>query len=226
MRNPLLFVFIITSLFFSCIGDDIIDDRVDEVVAIANPIDTLQIGDTYTFEANYFDNIGRQQNATVVWESTDETVMSITSSGTAEGIKEGIAYVSASVEGIEGTISSTAKIIVSQNETSVQTNVRNGKIRTTSSYALEGDFTLEKEGNNLKLTLLSNFRTTDALPGLYVYLGNNPSSIASAKEIGPITQFSGQHSYTIQNVGIFQYQYVLFWCKPFGVKVGEGTFNE
>lgn len=226
MRNLIVFILFISFCFCSCIGDDVIDDRVDEVVSIANPIDTLQIGDTHTFEAIYFDNIGRQKEIAVSWESTDDTVLKISDTGVAEGIKVGEAHVSASVNGIEGVIANTRKIVVSESETSIQMDLRTGKITSTSTYLLEGDFKLEKIANDLKLTLQANFKTTDALPGLFVYLGNNPNSIASAYEIGPITQFAGEHSYTIENTGLFQYQYVLFWCKPFGVKVGEGIFNQ
>lgn len=226
MKNQVLYLFFISIILISCIGDDVIDDRVDEVVSFSNPIDTLQIGDTYTFQAIYFDNIGRQKNLSISWSSSDGNVLSISENGVAEGISEGEAYVTAFVNGIEGIISATNRVVVSESETSVQQELRSGSIMTTSTYLLEGEFILEKTGNDLKLTLSSNFRTTDALPGLYVYLGNNRNSISSAYEIGPITQFSGEHSYTIRNAGLFQYQYVLFWCKPFGVKVGEGTFNE
>ena len=100
---------------------------------------------------------------------------------------------------------------------------REGTIATTSSYVLEGSFVLSEIGNDLILTVGDDFKASSSLPGLYVYLGNNNTSIASAREIGKVTQFEGEHSYQISNAGIMEYQYLLFWCKPFNVKVGEGT---
>ena len=209
-----------------CIGDDVIDDRVPEMVLITNLIDTLQVGDIYQFNARYFDNIGREKVANVIWSSSDPTIITVNNTGEVKGIAEGIADVIAAVEGIEGRIENKIAIVVSESETSIVQEIRVGEIKTTSSYVLEGNFELVQNRNDLVLTLLDDFRTTEALPGLYVYLGNNPSSISNAFEIGPITQFSGRHSYTISNIDLFQYQYVLFWCKPFGVKVGEGIFSE
>ena len=47
----------------------------------------------------------------------------------------------------------------------------------------------------------------------------------NAFEIGRVATFSGVHSYTIPNKGINDYNYIVYFCKPFNVKVGHGQIN-
>jgi len=62
---------------------------------------------------------------------------------------------------------------------------------------------------------------------LYVYLTNNPSTTAGALEIGKVTVFEGTHIYTIEgDIPLNQYNYLLYFCKPFNVKVGDGEIGE
>jgi len=84
---------------------------------------------------------------------------------------------------------------------------------------------LREEGGNLTLRFEDDYRASTALPGLYVYLTNNPNSTNSALEIGAVTTFSGAHTYTIEDVDISEYQYILYFCKPFNVEVGEGLIE-
>ena len=64
-----------------------------------------------------------------------------------------------------------------------------------------------------------------SLPGLYAYLTNNPSTVNNAFEIGRVETFSGAHSYRISGVGLNDYDDLLYWCKPFSVKVGDGEME-
>jgi hypothetical protein len=73
------------------------------------------------------------------------------------------------------------------------------------------------------LRLESDFRTTSALPGLYVYLSNNVSTTNNAYEIGRVIRFSGEQEYLISDLSnLSEFNYVLFFCKPFVVPVGHG----
>ena len=48
------------ALLSNCIGTDIVEDvAVIETVSINNAIDSLKIGDTYTFSADYFNGLGK-----------------------------------------------------------------------------------------------------------------------------------------------------------------------
>jgi len=99
-------------------------------------------------------------------------------------------------------------------------------LETTSSYLLEGSFSLEDTGNGLILKLNDDYRASSSLPGLYVYLSNNTTGINNALEIGPVNIFSGATEFNVPgNPGLNDYEYVLFWCKPFGVDVGVGFFE-
>ena len=105
---------------------------------------------------------------------------------------------------------------------------KSGTIATTSSYVLSGTFTLSELENSgdLRLSINDDYVADTALPGLYLYLTNNPSSIANALELGPVTVFNGAHQYTISDTGINDYSHLLYWCKPFTVKVGDGEIED
>lgn len=96
-----------------------------------------------------------------------------------------------------------------------------GQIRTTSSYTLEGNFRYEYNGTQIILSLDDTYRAS-SLPGLYLYLTNNPNSPEDGYEVGAVSVFSGEHIYTLPaSIGLMDYKYLLYWCKPFRVKVGD-----
>lgn len=97
-----------------------------------------------------------------------------------------------------------------------------GQIRSTSSYLLQGNFRYEFDGQNIVLSLGENYRADTALPGLYVYLTNNPTTPSGGYEIGEVTVFEGAHQYNLPaSIALMDYKYILYWCKPFSVKVGD-----
>lgn len=101
-----------------------------------------------------------------------------------------------------------------------------GELQTSSSYRLEGDFTLTQDGADLLLEFADNYEADTDLPGLYVYLSNSTTTNANAVEIQAVQVFAGAHSYTIPNININDYQYVLYFCKPFNQRVGHGLITE
>lgn len=102
-----------------------------------------------------------------------------------------------------------------------------GQIRTTSSYTLEGNFRYEHNGTQIILSLDDTYRASSSLPGLYLYLTNNPNSPEDGYEVGAVSVFSGEHSYTLPaSIGLMDYKYLLYWCKPFRVKVGDAQLFE
>ena len=83
-----------------------------------------------------------------------------------------------------------------------------------------------RNDGGLKLIFSEDFKTTDALPGLYVYLTNNTATINNALEVGEVVQASGAQEYDLpRGVQLFDYSHVLLYCKPFRVAVGEGKFE-
>lgn len=216
---------ILVLILSSCIGDDLVFDEVGASLRITNPLDTLAVGDMHTFESMYLNIVGAEEAAEVTWSSMDSTIISITSGGVATGLSTG-----ASVIGAETTVDGEVirdELLVNVGASTVSTSTeKSGTLRTTSSYGLKGDFVLTEESGTLILSFADNYETTDVLPGLYIYLTNNPSTTAGALELGEVTVFKGVHSYGIPaGTGLNDYQYVLYFCKPFNVKVGDGEFK-
>ena len=104
------------------------------------------------------------------------------------------------------TTTNTSDTATSTTDTSTSTNVDEGivvapqffegQIRTTSSYTLEGNFRYEHNGTQIILSIDDSYRASSSLPGLYLYLTNNPNSPEDGYEVGAVSVFSGAHSYT------------------------------
>ncbi len=228
MKLQLITAISFALLFSSCIGDDIIVDRVEENLSIMNPIDSLELGTTHQFVARFLNNIGVEESAPVIWSSSDEAVLSIDSDGLGTGLAEGAVTVTVELARADGPnlTDSYSLVVVDQEVTIVEPMNRSGSLRTTSSYTLAGNFTLEDDSGTLTLKLDDTYTASSSLPGLYVYLTNNPNTISNALEISKVSTFSGAHSYAIPSgVELAQYNYVLYFCKPFGVKVGDGEIQ-
>lgn len=228
MMKSAFILFLTISLLSGCIGDDILFDTVEETVRITARVDTLGVDDTYTFSARFTNNIGSVEERTINWYSSDPGILSIDQSGLAMGITKGIATVIAEVMLDDASAVRDSASVVVDAETGSENNldIRTGKIRTTSSYLLEGDFSLRQEGDKLILSVEGNYKASDRLPGLYLYLTNNANTINNAFEIGKVTVFEGQHMYEISGVGLNDYDYLLYYCKPFSVKVGDGEISD
>ncbi len=209
-----------------CIGEDVALDEVAPEIRITNPIASLEVNTSHQFEYSFFDNVGLEADpATIVWSSSDEVLLTVGANGLALAHQMGrvTLRVVASLEELEADTSITFDI--NEDATQVVEGERSGTIVTTSSYVLTGSFTLVEDGSDLNLTFESNYAADTGLPGLYVYLTNNPNSVAGALEVGAVTVFTGAHQYTIPNASVSQYSHLLYWCKPFSVKVGDGEIN-
>ena len=225
MKKLIISILALAAFFTGCIGDDIIMDQVPEAVRILNPLDTLGVGETYQFEATFTNNIGAAEARSVIWDSSDTSIISLDDSGLATAVAKGVADISARV-GIESGASVVDIIsVVVDEETVVMVETKMGELKSTSSYNLQGSFTMAEMNGKLIITFSDDYEASTALPGLYVYLGNNQTSISSAFEIGAVTVYDGAHTYEIESVGINDYKYLLYWCKPFNVKVGEGAIE-
>jgi len=209
-----------------CIGDDIIQDEIEPVLRIMNPVDSIEINTEYQFLANYFNNVGQEETNTITWTTSDESIISITPAGLATALQLGNVIISAEATTADGEVIRDDYAVVVGNTTVVTNTARTGSLQTTTFYDLEGDFTLEEVNGNLVLSFADNYKTTSALPGLYIYLTNNPNTLANAFEIGRVDVFSGAHSYELDgSVALTDYEYILYFCKPFNVKVGDGVFD-
>lgn len=227
MKYCLLSLVSLSLFFSSCIGDDIIQDTIAEDLRIMNPIDTLGAGDTYQFEATFFNNVGQEEMKTVSWASSNTAILTINNTGLATGVAMGTATITAEVELVGADpIQTNFEIVVAEETIINPSSERTGTLQTTSSYTLQGTFVLKEVADGLELELMADYAASSSLPGLFVYLSNNPNSTSGAYEIGPATSFSGAHSYQLPNsIGLNDFSHVLYFCKPFNVKVGDGSFG-
>ncbi|MCO6478248.1 MAG: hypothetical protein J5I94_16575 [Phaeodactylibacter sp.] len=214
-------------LLSGCIGDDVVFDTVPEAVRILNPVDSLTLGDTYQFEARFTNNIGEVEQRNAIWTSSDTEVLAIDGAGLATALAEGRATLTVEIvlDGKDPVSDATEVVVSEEDVVGGPSGERSGTIRTTSSYLLEGSFTLRENGGDIVLEFEGDYRASTSLPGLYVYLTNNPATVNNAFEIGRVETFSGAHSYRISGVGLNEYDYLLYWCKPFSVKVGDGEME-
>lgn len=209
-------------LLSSCVGTDIVEDiQVEPRLQINTRLQTLAIGESFLLNVDYFNNMGLPQNVQVNWHSSNPTTIAIDQDGNAMALMMGEATITASYMGIEDSI-----IISASNETMQAPNRRTGTFRGASNYSVNGDFMLEEIEGKLRLTFASNFSASSG-PGLFIYLSNQPNSISGGLEMGRIQSNSGVQVYEtdLQNAGLNTYQYVLVWCKPFGVLFGRGQLE-
>jgi len=215
--------YILLSLFvtYSCIGTDVVDDFVEARVSIDNPVTSLKAGDSYQFRATYLNNVGLPEETTFLWMSSDESILEIDNDGLAVGINMGDAAITATAKGV----SSSSELMVSDTTIGAITE-RTAELKTVSSYPLSGNAILRKDEGIVTLLLDDNFSTTSALPGLYVYLTNNVATINNALEVGKVLDFEGTQVYEIEeDIELTEYNFVLFYCKPFLVPVGNGELK-
>ncbi len=209
----------------SCIGDDLIEDFVEPEVRFLSNVSKLEVNSMFQFEVEYFDNTGQKVLVNFDWKSSDPNIISINQQGLATAVSIGKAVITASYNDGENVYFDTMEVEVGE-ATVVEPIERTGSLNTTSSYVLEGNFTLKEEANKLILSLDDSFKASSSLPGLYIYLSNNPSNLSNAYEVGKSSSFSGSHSYEISNIGINDFDYLVYHCKPFGVNVGHGEFSQ
>jgi hypothetical protein len=214
--------FCLLLLLSGCIGTDILDDFVESEIVITNPVESIEIGTMYSFMAVYRNNVGMEEDVPLEWNSSAPEIISVDQEGIATASMSGDVMIT-----VNGGTAEHSFMVLASDETTATPTLRTTMLETVSSYPMTGTATLEMEEGGLVLRLGEDFSTTSALPGLYVYLSNNPRSLADAYEISRVTDFSGAQEYEIQdnNVGLFDYAYVLFFCKPFVVPVGNGELN-
>jgi len=219
----LIFLSITVLFIHSCIQDDFVDDKVDPVLRITSLIDSLEINTEFQFESLYLNNIGNEENASVEWSSSDNTIISIREDGLATALADGTATIKVSFDDAGNILEAEQVVHVGDTTIIVDQSIM-GSIMTTSSYTLEGDFILTENSTGIEIEFLENYAASTALPGLYIYLSNNRNSVANGFEIGAVDVFNGAHSYEIPGFSSTDFQYLVYFCKPFNVKVGDGEF--
>jgi len=222
MKNILAIGLISMLALSSCIGTDIKEELdVPEEVAISTAIDSLAIGDSFSFAADHFDDFGERTGESIIWSSSDESIISINDTGLATALSPGNVYVRAWV----GSTGDSVRVNAGQT-TSVIAMARRGTLQGANNYRVVGSFSLTDQGDNLELTLSDDFSTSSG-PGLYVYLSNSSRRVTGGLEVGRLGRRSGAQTYTISksDAQLNTFSHIVIYCKPFGLAFGFGAFE-
>ncbi len=196
-------------------------------ITITNGISQITAETNYQLELAFQDAMGNLADVpNSNWTSSNEALLQVDETGTLQAIAAGTVTLTVSVQ-VSNTIISAQSVINVIAPVVAMVTSYSGEVVSKSSYTLEGGFTLASGNDGLILSLDESYKASTALPGLYVYLSNNANTTAGAYEIGAVTVFNGAHSYNLPNsIELMDYKYILYWCKPFNVKVGEAKIYD
>lgn len=179
---------------------------------------SLLPGEMQQFTAQGFDGSSQPiNNLTFVWSSSDENVVSISSTGLATANNSGSANITASYNGIQ---SSNVRVDVAG---SSKSGTFMGNPET--SYTVSGSAELVSSSGQLTLNFGSDFSSSNG-PGLYVYLSPFNGVGAGSVDLGVLTSTSGAQSYSVPaGSTLADFSHVIIYCKPFTVTFGSAQLN-
>ncbi|MBL1215403.1 MAG: hypothetical protein HND52_18700 [Ignavibacteriae bacterium] len=179
---------------------------------------SLSPGEIQQFTAQGFDGNNQPiNNLTFVWSSSDENVVSISTTGLATANNSGSANIIASYDGVQ---SSNVRVDVAGNSKS-GTFMGN----PATSYTVSGSAELVSSNSQLTLNFGSDFSSSSG-PGLYVYLSPVNSVGANSVELGELISTTGAQSYSVPpGYSLSDFSYVIIHCKPFSVSFGSAEIN-
>ena len=220
-----IFVFIVISwsqILISCIGTDILEVvTVEPELRITTPFSSIKVGDEVQFEAVYFNDLGNVEEADILWSSSDNNIITIDNQGLAMALNPGNVLISANF--LELTDS---EMVEAGGETEELITQRSGTFQGLNNYNIKGSCSLRtKEVGGLVLTFSDDFQASSG-PGLYVYLSNSDGAITGGFEAGKLISLSGKQEYDIPDeITINMFNYVIIYCKPFGIPFGVGELS-
>ena len=194
------------------------EENIPEQITIIDFKPVLNVEETYTLVAQFFDTSGVLSTTTTIhWSSTNEAVVSIDQNGVATAKSVGMATIKASA-GLQ-PVESEMEVTV------IQPSERQVNLQGNGGYNISGTGVLRKnsEGNlilELKGVVVSG-------PGPYFYLSNHSKNINNGINLGKSS--NGDFEFDITsidpNATINSYDYLVVWCKPYGITLGFGQFD-
>ncbi|NJB83014.1 Ig-like domain-containing protein [Wenyingzhuangia aestuarii] len=233
----ILFSLLLVLSSTSCIKEDIINDAVPEEVRIITNTSTIREGDVIILKASYFNEVAQIETRTLTWETTNPAVLSVDNlTSNITGVAEGIATITVKVNGNNGELSDSRTITVLKAgepipEPTPSDGEKKGSLQKTSSYVSSGDFTIVETSSGIRIDVADNYRADTTLPGFAMFLTNNPNSLTNAYQVDAFDDADGAHytgafSFTVDGVGINDYRYLVHWCRPFTIQVGEALITD
>lgn len=187
------------------------------------------------------------EGAIFEWQSSDVSVLEVSSEGELTPIAEGTAVITATLTNPENfalniganltteitiTVTPGAEVVVVipepdpiEEEDPLDSGVLGFGDFVGTGYRVTGSFEIINENGQLVVSLSDDFRTS-RLPDLVIYLSNSEFSNSGALIIDDTIQASGAQSFVIPaGTDLNDYANVLLFCRAFGAPVGFGTIQ-
>ncbi len=190
-------------------------------VSIVTFRSVFSVGNSFTFEADFIDETGAVvDEAPIVWSSTDEAVATVDESGLVNAISQGTSNIVAT----SGNVSAFIEITVE----SMEEMRRSGELKGIRGYNYSGSFSLFVNAENQLILSFENVVLDRGAPGPYWYLSNQETGIANGIELGAAQSGNFEINVTerFPEVGINTFSNFVIWCKPFGIPLGVGEYDE
>ncbi|MEQ9307550.1 MAG: DM13 domain-containing protein [Marinoscillum sp.] len=192
-------------------------------VTLTSPSSSMDVGASMFLDIDVRNIAGNPYTGTsdTTWMSDNETVATVNQNGLVTGISDGVAGLSATVDGIT---SETLQVLVGKQG-------RIGTFQSVGSYKAVGTAELSiDESDQLILTFSDDFTTSFAL-GTYVYLANTTDGSAvkaQGREIAEVRENGGK-VFNVSNIhsdiGLNDFDYVVILCKPASITFGYADLN-
>ncbi len=182
----LKYILIFSLLFNSCVKDDIVQDRQDEILRfVSENITALAVAETHQFETRYTNNIGVVLTPEITWESSNEAIIALSSTGLATALAPGTAVVTASTVTEDGVVVAANQTlnVTAADETIVINNVIQELIISTShQYQTTYTNQLGEVDNTINVTWSSSnpAAITVSQDGLITGVNSGQATIAAS----------------------------------------------
>ena len=192
---------------------------VDPEIKITSFAAFLTEGDQFQFDADYNENGSVDHTVSVVWNSSDESILSIDAAGLATAIGAGTATISATFNNVNASVEVEVE--------SGGTTERTGTLMGYRGYDISGQFTLSENQDGDIILTVTNYNPDG--PGPYFYLTNQSSNVNNGLNLGE-ARTEGTISINVSDLDatteIGTYNFLVVWCDPFNVLLGYGEFED
>jgi len=185
-----------------------------------NNVTVLDIGQTLQLSAEALNLSGEplEEEIEVTWSSDDPSIAEVDENGLVTGLANGMVMINAVAENASGSINLTV--------CSSESLSRSGNFMGINGYRASGMVALNTSSDgSITIDFASDFSVQNG-PGLYLYLSNQSDEVTGGLEIGELRSTSGADSYEIsESADINDFNYVILYCKPFGVGFGTAELS-
>jgi len=119
-----------------CIGTDFLDESAELFeprIVVTPALEAIEVNQTVTYEATYYDSTDTPRPTTFSWSSSDEAIVSISEDGSAMGLQSGQAEITAQAFGIASEVA-LLTVVADANAVAIV------RISPADTSITEGDF--------------------------------------------------------------------------------------